>query len=160
MSRKSVDSMSIDGENEAQNTKTSKQDKGGSVNYDWVNFPKALLCSISFLGMYIALYSAQNIQAVLFEKDGYDSLGFFSNAAAYLGQGTGSVFCVWIMMKLGAAKSMSRFALINLPFIICLLIPAYKSAHMTDPSWYLKDDFVYSMVLTTSVANGFAMGIV
>lgn len=54
-------------------------------NYDYVNFNKALICSISFLGMYVALYSAQNIQSVLFEKDGYDSLGFYSNAFAYLG---------------------------------------------------------------------------
>jgi hypothetical protein len=51
----------------------------------WINFWKAALCSLSFLGMYIALYSAQNIQSVLFEKDKFDSLGFYSNAIAYAG---------------------------------------------------------------------------
>jgi hypothetical protein len=50
-----------------------------------VNFSKLLLCSISFLGMYIALYSAQNVQAVMFMQDGYESLGFYSNAFAYAG---------------------------------------------------------------------------
>jgi len=42
------------------------------ANPDYVNFPKAFLCSLSFLGMYVALYSAQNLQSVLFDKDGYD----------------------------------------------------------------------------------------
>lgn len=36
-----------------------------------VNFSRLFLCSLSFLGMYVALYSAQNISAVLFEKDGF-----------------------------------------------------------------------------------------
>jgi hypothetical protein len=104
----------------------------------WVNFWKAALCSLSFLGMYIALYSAQNIQAVLFEKDNYDSLGFYSNAIAYLGQGTGSVFCVFIMMKIGAEKSMAYFALANLPFILALIFPALKSENLNDTeTWYL-----------------------
>ena len=67
-----------------------------------VNFTKLLLISVSFLGMYIALYSAQNVQSVLFQEDGYDTLGFLSNAFAYAGQGTGSVFCVWVLMKIGA----------------------------------------------------------
>jgi hypothetical protein len=35
--------------------------------------------------MYIALYSAQNLQTALFESDGYDALGNLSNAFAYLG---------------------------------------------------------------------------
>lgn len=50
-----------------------------------VNFSKLFLISVSFLGMYIALYSAQNVQSVLFEDDHYDSLGFLSNAFAYAG---------------------------------------------------------------------------
>lgn len=51
----------------------------------YLNFPKALMCSTGFLGLYTAIYSAQNIQSVLFEKDGYGALGFYANAVAYLG---------------------------------------------------------------------------
>ena len=91
-----------------------------------INFWKALLCSICFLGMYIALYTAQNVQDKLFDDDGYDILGNYSNSFAYIGQGTGSIFCVFITMKYGAVKSMSYFAILNIPFIIALLIPAYK----------------------------------
>jgi len=64
------------------------------------------------------------------------------------------------MMRLGAAKSMSRFALMNLPFILCLILPALKTQHLQDNSWYYDTPFVYSVILVTSVANGFAMGIV
>jgi MFS family permease len=112
--------------------------------------------------MYIALYSAQNVQSVLFQEDGYDSLGFLSNAFAYAGQGTGSVFCVWIIMKIGAEKSMARFALLNMPFLVCLLLPAYKSIkeyREADPFW-LSDGMVYPVIILTSIINGFAMGIV
>lgn len=50
-----------------------------------LNFSKAFLCSAAFLFQYVALYSAQNVQSVLFQDDNYDSLGFISNAVVYLG---------------------------------------------------------------------------
>lgn len=98
----------------------------------------------------------------MFKQDGYESLGFYSNAFAYAGQATGSVFCVWVIMKIGAEKSMSRFALLNMPFLVCLLLPAYKSIKSfreANPFW-LKDGFVYPIIILTSIINGFAMGIV
>jgi MFS family permease len=118
------------------------------------------LCSLSFLGMYVALYSAQNISGVLFLNDGYDSLGFYSNAFAYLGEGIGSIICVSIIMKMGSTKSMSRFAIWNLPFILSLILPAIKSMNMSSNSFFLSDGFVYIIVIITSTVNGFAMGIV
>jgi len=51
---------------------------------DYLNFGKAFMCSLGFLGLYTAIYSAQNIQTVIFNKDGYGNLGFYSNAIAYL----------------------------------------------------------------------------
>jgi len=33
----------------------------------------------------MALFPAQNIQAALFERDNFGSLGFYSNAITYLG---------------------------------------------------------------------------
>jgi Major Facilitator Superfamily len=89
-------------------------------------------------------------------------LGFYSNAFAYLGQGTGSVFCVYMLMKLGAVKSMAYFALLNLPFILCLMLPAIKSEHLTDgnTNFFLSNGFVYSITILISIVNGFAMGIV
>jgi MFS family permease len=65
-------------------------------------------------------------------------------------------------MKIGAEKSMARFALLNMPFLIALILPAYKSIpeyRDADPV-YLKDGFVYPVIILTSIINGFAMGIV
>ncbi len=120
-----------------------------------INFGKALLCSICFLGMYIALYTAQNVQDKLFDDDGYDILGNISNSFAYIGQGTGSIFCVFITMKYGAVKSMSYFAILNIPFIIALLLPAYKSQFPDSNIFLLNDGFVYPVILITSLLNGF-----
>jgi len=99
------------------------------------------------------------VQSKLFDDDGYDVLGNYSNAAAYIGQGTGSIFCVFILMKYGAVKSMAYFAILNIPFIIALLLPAYKG--QTDSNIFLlKDGFVYPVILLTSLMNGFGQGVV
>ncbi len=65
-------------------------------------------------------------------------------------------------MKIGAEKTMARFALLNMPFLVCLLLPAYKSLdeYKAEDPWWLTNNFVYPMILTTSVINGFAMGFV
>jgi hypothetical protein len=94
------------------------------------------------------------VQNKLFDDDGYDILGNISNAFAYIGQGTGSVFCVFILMKYGSVKSMAYFAILNIPFIIALLLPAYKG--QTDSNIFLLQDwFVYPVILITSLMNGF-----
>ncbi len=75
----------------------------------------------------MAIYSAQNIQGVIFDKDGYGVLGFYSNAIAYLAQGTGSVFCVFIQDKIGDIKAMGFASLLNIPGMVSLLLPAVYS---------------------------------
>ena len=82
-------------------------------------------------------------------------MGNISNSLAYIGQGTGSVFCVFITMKYGATKSMKYFALLNIPFIVALLLPAYKGENPDSNIFLLKDGFVYPVILITSVMNGF-----
>ena len=79
---------------------------------------------------------------------------------AYVGQGSGSVFCVWIMMKIGGIKSMAYFALLNIHFIVALLLPAYKAENMDSESWVLSSAFVYPIILVTSLLNGFGQGVV
>ena len=62
---------------------------------DYRNFKQATHVSLSFLGIYLAVYSAQNLQSTLFDNAGYGALGLISNAIAYIGQGIGSVYCVY-----------------------------------------------------------------
>ena len=52
--------------NEVDKLMAKADDGYDAKKYAHVNFNKALLCSVCFLGMYIALYSAQNVQSVLF----------------------------------------------------------------------------------------------
>lgn len=53
---------------------------------EYINFWKATACSFLFLTLYVALYSIQNIQSLLFEEDNYGKLGFYSNAIDQIGQ--------------------------------------------------------------------------
>ena len=122
------------------------------------NFSRLFLVSLSFLGMYIALYSVQNITADMFKKEGYASLGNYAIACQYLSEGFGSIFCVFIIMKYGATKSMARFALMNIPFIASLIIPAVKTE--TSEGGIFSPAIVYPLVLIASALNGFGMGMV
>ena len=124
-----------------------------------LNIWKALLCSFAFLLQYTALYSAQNVQSVLFSKDNYGQLGFYSNAVVYFGQGTGSIFCVFFTAKYGDSKSMAWSSLFALPFIISLLAPAYKSLYMNSDNFLLSTSFVYALILFTSLLNGLGEGV-
>lgn len=124
-----------------------------------LNFGKAFLCSTAFLFQYTALYSAQNVQSVLFTDDNYGSLGFISNAVVYFGQGTGSIFCVYFSSKYGDSRSMAWASLFALPFIISLLLPAFQSVDLNDQSWYFQKSFVYPVILFTSLLNGLGEGV-
>jgi MFS family permease len=64
------------------------------------------------------------------------------------------------MMKIGAVKSMARFAILNIPFIIALLLPAYKGDFPNSKIFLLNDWFVYPVILLTSLMNGFGQGVV
>lgn len=123
------------------------------------NFSRLLLVSLSFLGMYVALYSAQNISASLFKENEYDSLGNYAIACQYLSEASGSIFVVFIIMKFGATKTMARFALMNIPFIASLLIPAIKGPEDAKVGVY-SEALVYPVVLLASALNGIGMGMV
>jgi hypothetical protein len=49
--------------NEEKDVKASKASKETNHPSDYVNFGRASLCSTAFLGLYMALYSAQNVQS-------------------------------------------------------------------------------------------------
>jgi hypothetical protein len=95
-----------------------------------LNFGRAFICSLAYFGLYMAVFPAQNIQVSLFLKDDYGALGFYCNAATYLAQGTGSIFCVFIMEKLGNVRSMAWGSVLCLTFVVSLIIPAIKSENL------------------------------
>jgi hypothetical protein len=51
----------------------------------YINFWNATHCSACFLGLYLALYTLQNIQSSLLAVDGFGSLGYYCNAIAFMG---------------------------------------------------------------------------
>jgi MFS family permease len=77
----------------------------------------------------------------------------------YLGQGTGSIFCVYITQKIGDSRSMAWASLFAIPFMISLLLPAYKAIYPTSDSFWLKDGFVYTVIYITSLLNGLGEGV-
>ena len=126
---------------------------------EYINFWKASACGLGFLCMYLAVYSVQNIQSLLLSQDGYGQLGFYSNAVAYLGQLFGSLLAVSLMEKLGDTKTMVVGSSCCIPYIVCMLIPAFKSVDMSNTNWYFSTTFVYVVLCILSTINGFGEGV-
>ncbi|CDW81164.1 major facilitator superfamily protein [Stylonychia lemnae] len=129
------------------------------MKQDYINLKHATLCSIAFLGLYVAVYSTQNVQSQIYDIDGYKNLGYISNAVAYLGQGLGSIFCVYVMQRVGDVKAMAYSSLLSLPFIICLILPALNTDNKADNNFFFSQSFVTILTIYVSFLNGFGGGI-
>ena len=105
----------------------------------------------------MSLYTAQNLSSSLLAKDNYTQLGFYSNAIIYLGQGLGSVLAVVAIEKLGDRKTMAFGAMICVPFVISLLVPALHTKE-NENNWIFSQGFVYTLILFTSLLNGLGEG--
>ena len=125
----------------------------------YANFWKASHCSICYLGIYVALFSAQNIQSVMFEDDGLGKLGYYSNAFAYLGQIFGGIFSIIIAEKMGVRSSIFFGSALCVPFIVALLQPAYLSKDPDSTNVLLTTGFIYATIIIASILNGVGQGI-
>ena len=125
---------------------------------EYINFWKAAACSLGFLGLYSALYSAQNIQTLILHDDHYGALGDYSNAIVYLGQAVGSFVAMNIMEKIGDIKTMAWGAMVCLPYIASLLFPAYRSNNLTSDAWFYSVPFVYVVIIFFSLFTGLGEG--
>ena len=123
-----------------------------------MNFGRAFVCSLSFFGLYMALFPALNIQAALFERDNYGILGFYCNALTYFGQALGSLFCIFIMEKLGNIKTIAWGSVLCILFVASLILPAIKSENLESDNVFLSANFVYPFMLLTSSLTGFGEG--
>lgn len=54
---------------------------------------------------------------------------------------------------------MAYSSLLSIPFVISLLLPAYKSLDLTSDSFWLSNGFVYTIILIMSMINGLGEGV-
>ena len=54
---------------------------------------------------------------------------------------------------------MAWASLFAIPFIVSLLLPAYKSIYTNSTSFWLQDSFVYPVIYVTSLLNGLGEGV-
>jgi MFS family permease len=54
---------------------------------------------------------------------------------------------------------MAWASLFAIPFIVSLLLPAYKSIYIDSTSFWLQDSFVYPVIYVTSLLNGLGEGV-
>jgi MFS family permease len=66
---------------------------------------------------------------------------------------------VFFSQKYGESKSMAWSSLFALPFIVGLLLPAYKSIDLNSDSFWLSNAFVCSIILFVSLLNGLGEGV-
>lgn len=49
-------------------------------------------------------------------------------------------------------------AVASIPFIVSMLIPAFKKYYPTSNAWYLSSGFTYPVILFVSIVNGLGQG--
>ena len=54
---------------------------------------------------------------------------------------------------------MAYASLFAIPFIVSLLLPAYKSIYIDSTNFFLSNGFVYTIILITSLLNGLGEGV-
>lgn len=126
---------------------------------DYRNFRQASHVAVCFFGIYTAVYSAQNLQSTIFDHAGYGSLGLISNAVAYVGQGIGSVYCVYFINKIGDVKAMAWGSVMSLPFIAALLQPTIGFYYQESTNFFFTWPVVSFLTIVTSFFNGFGEGV-
>ena len=82
-----------------------------------------------------------------------------SNSVAYVGQGIGSVYCVYFMQRIGDIKSMAYSSLLSMPFIIALVVPSIAYYYPASTNFFFSYGFVCTLTVVTSFFNGFGEGI-
>jgi hypothetical protein len=75
----------------------------------------------------------------------------------YFGQGLGSIFSRPLIEKKGDIWTMARGAAICIPYTLSLILPASKLVYDLD-GWYVSSEFIYPLVLITSMFNGLGEG--
>jgi hypothetical protein len=113
---------------------------------------QAMMCSIAFFFLFTAVNAAVNVETLLLEDDGFGKLGFYSNAAVYLGVCLGSLYAESAIAKLGGLVNSLIFgAFLCVPYLASFLLPILYSEGRLD---YLGIDSIYSLLLFTSFTHG------
>lgn len=76
----------------------------------------------------------------------------------YLGQAIGSFIAVSIMEKIGDIYTMAWGAVICIPYITSLILPAFKDQFPDNNNWYFSQAFVYIIIIVFSMLNGMGEG--
>lgn len=125
-----------------------------------MNFDRVTMASFSFLLLFTAFNSADNLAAKVLREDGFNSLGFYSMAALYLVFAITGFFSKAIVNKISGHSQTKRLAMLigGLCYfvrIICFLLPVYYSNHQESLSYTL----VTIAVVLSAMLNGFGAGI-
>jgi MFS family permease len=86
-------------------------------------------------------------------------LGLVSNSIAYIGQGIGSIFSVYLVYTKGIVKSMSFASLLSIPFILSLIFPTLAKDNPGSGSFFYSPAFIWIITILTTFVNGFGQGI-
>lgn len=122
------------------------------------NLGRLTLLSIGFFMLYTAYCATANIVSLALEKNGYGPLGFLSIGMIYISWGLGSLLSSTIYKRLGQRWSIFLGAISNATWIYSSLLTLNKQEDDKEEVWYQSSLFVYFVVISNSIFNGFCNG--
>lgn len=70
----------------------------------------------------------------------------------------GALASVSFMAMIGDIGTMAWGAVASIPFVVAMLIPAFRYTNQTSDSWYFSNGFTYPIIILVSVINGLGQG--
>eukprot|EP00347_Sterkiella_histriomuscorum_P004956 403358441 len=125
------------------------------------NLDRVTILSFAFLLIFIAFDSADNLAAKAMKDDGFDSLGFYSMSVLYFVFALGSFFSTAIVNKIGYKYTLFGGSLTYFVRQLCFILPAYYGEYPSarNQSILMTQNFIYAVVLVSSLINGLGCGI-
>ena len=121
------------------------------------------MAAVSFLLLFTAFNSADNLAAKVLREDGFEELGFYSMAALYLVFAVSGFFSKAIVHAMSGstlgAKKLPMFlgGMCYFLRILCFLLPAYYHTNPND--FPISRAVISGLIIFSAMLNGFGAGL-
>lgn len=112
--------------------------------------------SLGILLLYMAQNSSANIQSVIMEENGFESLGFYILAVLYLFMGIGSLLSTAVINKFGTRFCLVMGGIGNIQWIVSTLLAIYQEKILEAG---VPNGVIYAGLILATIINGFTVGI-
>lgn len=136
-----------------------RETTASSSNSDYKNLGRVIQISFSFLLLFSAFNTCQNLASTVLSDDGLGSFGFYTLATMFFVLIFVAFIATAIDKKIGMYRLLVIGSFFHFTLILAFILPAYKSDHPDDESWLVSTTTIETLLLVTAALNGFGSAV-